>query len=239
MYNKYAVNIYLVYIMFSELISQSQRVSDDYVNVTLWCKKFNKKWAQFMHLAEAINFIESLALNLKVAKPNLIETKRGKGGGTWVHPLLAIKIAEWLSPDFEVFVKQTFAAYLKADMTLADSIVERSDDLEAIIRHNTKSVARQKQLEKYHGLMGELRGRECEDMHFATVNKHNNKLVGIETRKNGLTADEVTIVSLLEDFEKLQLSRNPDAKKWKAVNSVKDSGNKLMGFLDQNLLPAI
>jgi hypothetical protein len=40
-------------------------------------------------------------------------------------------------------------------------------------------------------------------------------------------------------FFKLLLSRNPDAKKWKAVNSVKDSGDKLMGFLDQNLLPAI
>jgi len=225
--------------MFSELISQSQRVSDDYVNVTLWCKKFAKTFYEFKRISTTEAFIESLCTNLNSAPALIIETKRGKGGGTWIHPLLAIKLAEWLSPDFEVFVKQTFAAYLKADMALADSIVERSDDLEAITRHNTKSVARQKQLEKYHGLMGELRGRECEDMHFATVNKHNNKLVGIETRKNGLTADEVTIVSLLEDFEKLQLSRNPDAKKWKAVNSVKDSGNKLMGFLDQNLLPAI
>ena len=225
--------------MFSELISQSQRVSDDYVNVTLWCKKFGEQFYEFKRIPTTQAFIESAAKSLNTEPTLLIESKRGKGGGTWVHPLLAIKIAEWLSPDFEVFVKQTFAAYLKADMALADSIVERSDDLEAIIRHNTKSVSRQKQLEKYHGLMGELRGRECEDMHFATVNKHNNKLVGIETRKNGLTADEVTIVSLLEDFEKLQLSRNPDAKKWKAVNSVKDSGDKLMGFLDQNLLPAI
>ena len=225
--------------MFSELISQSQRVSDDFVNVTLWCKKFDRKWSYFSRLPETLKFVSALALNLNASESHLIETKRGKGGGTWVHPLLSIKLAEWLSPDFEVFVKQTFQAYLKADMALADSIVERSDDLEAIIRHNTKSISRQKQLEKYHGLMSELRERRCEDMHFATVNKHNNKLVGIETRKNGLTADEVTIVSLLEDFEKLQLSRNPDAKKWKAVNSVKDSGDKLMGFLDQNLLPAI
>lgn len=225
--------------MFLELLSQSQRVSDDYVNATIWCKKFGKLFPEFKRISTTVDFVESLAKNLNMVSAHVIEAKRGKGGGTWIHPLLAIKLAEWLSPDFEVFVKQTFAAYLKADMALADSIVERSDDLEAIIRHNTKSVSRQKQLEKYHGLMGELRGRECEDMHFATVNKHNNKLVGIETRKNGLTADEVTIVSLLEDFEKLQLSRNPDAKKWKAVNSVKDSGDKLMGFLDQNLLPAI
>jgi hypothetical protein len=227
--------------MFDELVESSQRVSDNFINATKWCKQFGKgrEWKRFMDLDSTPKFIESCCSNLMVDKSVLIQTKQGRTGGTWVHPLVAIKLAEWLNPDFEVFVKQTFHAYLKADMALADSIVERSDDLEAIIRHNTKSVSRQKQLEKYHGLMGELRGRECEDMHFATVNKHNNKLVGIETRKNGLTADEVTIVSLLEDFEKLQLSRNPDAKKWKAVNSVKDSGDKLMGFLDQNLLPAI
>lgn len=227
--------------MFDELVESSKRVSDNFVNATKWCKQFGKgkEWWRFKDLDSTSVFVKACCENLTLAQNEVIQTKQGRGGGTWIHPLLAIKLAEWLSSDFEVFVKQTFHAYLKADMALADSIVERSDDLEAIIRHNTKSVSRQKQLEKYHGLMGELRERNCEDMHFATVNKHNNKLVGIETRKNGLTADEVTIVSLLEDFEKLQLSRNPDAKKWKAVNSVKDSGDKLMGFLDQNLLPAI
>lgn len=29
------------------------------------------------------------------------EAKKGKGGGTWVHPLLLIDIAMWLSPDFK------------------------------------------------------------------------------------------------------------------------------------------
>lgn len=28
-------------------------------------------------------------------------SKRGKGGGTWVHPLILIDIAMWLSPDFK------------------------------------------------------------------------------------------------------------------------------------------
>lgn len=29
------------------------------------------------------------------------ESKKGKGGGTWVHPLILIDIAMWLSPDFK------------------------------------------------------------------------------------------------------------------------------------------
>jgi hypothetical protein len=225
--------------MFSDLISTAQRVSDDFVNVTIWCKKFGKTFYEFKRIATTEAFIESLTQNVNTGSTLVIETKRGKGGGTWVHPLLAIKLAEWLSPDFEVFVKQTFAAYLKADMALADSIVERSDDLEAIVRHNTKSVARQKQLEHYHGLMGELKGRDCEAKHLATVNKHNNQFIGVESRKDGLTTDEVSIISLLENFEQLQLSRTPGVKKWGAVNTVKDSGTQMMSFLKAELLPAL
>lgn len=29
------------------------------------------------------------------------ESKKGKGGGTWVHPLILIDIAMWLSPEFK------------------------------------------------------------------------------------------------------------------------------------------
>ena len=223
--------------MFSELISQSQRVSDDFVNVTLWCKKFDRRWVYFARVPDTLKYIDAVASSLKVTPNHLIESKRGKGGGTWVHPLLAIKIAEWLSPDFEVFVKQTFAAYLKADIALADSIIERTDDLEGLKKHNTKSAARQKQLEGYHDLMNELRKHKCEDIHFATVNKHNNQLIGVETRKAGLTKDEVSVVTILENFERLRLSGEIPTKPWKAVNLTKDAGNRLMQFLAGELIP--
>jgi hypothetical protein len=34
----------------------------------------------------------------------LLETKRGKNGGTWMHPYLFIDFAMWLSPEFKVTV---------------------------------------------------------------------------------------------------------------------------------------
>lgn len=34
----------------------------------------------------------------------LIETKRGKNGGTWMHPYLFIDLAMWLSPEFKITV---------------------------------------------------------------------------------------------------------------------------------------
>lgn len=34
----------------------------------------------------------------------LVQTKEGRYGGTYVHPRIAINLAQWLSPKFDVFV---------------------------------------------------------------------------------------------------------------------------------------
>lgn len=38
----------------------------------------------------------------------VIQTKRGKNGGTWMHPYLFIDFGMWLSPDFKVTVIKWF-----------------------------------------------------------------------------------------------------------------------------------
>jgi hypothetical protein len=225
--------------MFEDLVNSSKRENDNYVNATKWCKQFGKgkEWSRFMQVETTIKFVEACCQKLNLSTKEVIQAKQGRNGGTWVHPLIAIKLAEWLSPDFEVFVKEVFVAYIEADISLADSIIERTDDLEGLKKHNTKSAARQKQLEGYHDLMNELRKHKCEDIHFATVNKHNNQLIGVETRKAGLTKDEVSVVTILENFERLRLSGEIPTKPWKAVNLTKDAGNRLMQFLAGELIP--
>ena len=227
--------------MFEDLVNSSKRENDNYVNATKWCKQFGKgkEWWRFKDLDSTSIFVKACCENLTLDQNEVIQTKQGRGGGTWVHPLVAIKLAEWLSPDFEVFVKEVFVAYIEADISLADSIVERTDDLEGLKKHNTKSAARQKQLEGYHDLMNELRKHKCEDIHFATVNKHNNQLIGVETRKAGLTKNEVSVVTILENFERLRLSGEIPTKPWKAVNLTKDAGNRLMQFLAGELIPEV
>ena len=32
-----------------------------------------------------------------------LKTKRGQGGGTWLHPKLAVRFAQWLDPKFAVW----------------------------------------------------------------------------------------------------------------------------------------
>lgn len=113
------------------IVEQNTR-QDDFVNATNLCKYVGKEWKNFYKLKETKTYVKALVnriqieSNDKVTLDNVLESRRGKGGETWVHPLLAIKLAEWLSPEFELYVKQTFKRYLDADESLAKDIMARS-----------------------------------------------------------------------------------------------------------------
>jgi hypothetical protein len=54
--------------------------------------------------AEKLNTPKTGELKLPFYKPsNLVQTKRGRNGGTWVHPYIFIDFAMWLSVEFKVW----------------------------------------------------------------------------------------------------------------------------------------
>lgn len=55
-----------------------------------------------------------------------IHTMRGRFGGTFADPRLALDYAEHLSPELALEVKAVFLRYLAADETLADNVLERA-----------------------------------------------------------------------------------------------------------------
>lgn len=96
-----------------------QRNTDGYFNATLLLELANaasdkkRRFADFWENDGTQIFMEELARNLNVEKKahlgnvlitDLYETKRGRGGCTWMHPYLFVKFAMWLSPKFEVQV---------------------------------------------------------------------------------------------------------------------------------------
>lgn len=92
----------------------SQRVTDGYVNATAMCKAVGKRWSHYLQLSTTKPFLDELSLTLKipvdgVAVNGLIQTITGgipHLQGTWVHPQIAIHLAQWLSPRFAVLVSQ-------------------------------------------------------------------------------------------------------------------------------------
>ncbi len=96
-----------------------QRNTDGYFNATSLLEMANansdkkRRFADFWENDGTKDFMSELANNLNVEKKahlgtilpsDLYETKRGRGGCTWMHPYLFVKFAMWLSPKLEVQV---------------------------------------------------------------------------------------------------------------------------------------
>jgi|688.fasta_scaffold252952_5 hypothetical protein len=140
------------------------RESDGWVNLTEMCKVYDARLDNWMRLksskTEMASIVNSLRLNsltTEVESSNpysaIIETKGGRKGGTWGHPLLAVRIARWVnlpladwldahslvlmtdgktSLDIDPFERmQEIFADLRLDLDDSNSIDDRFYDIEA------------------------------------------------------------------------------------------------------------
>lgn len=60
------------------------------------------KWVKYKDAKKTKEFFRSLMKSEGIA--DIVKSKRGKSGETWVHPLVFFDYAMWLSPDFKVEV---------------------------------------------------------------------------------------------------------------------------------------
>ncbi len=86
-----------------------QRVRDGYVNATAMCKAADKQFNDYSRLKTTTPFLIELSAETGISVSELVQSI--KGGvptmqGTWVHPQVAIHLAQWLSPQFAVKVTQ-------------------------------------------------------------------------------------------------------------------------------------
>ena len=82
------------------------RESDGYINVTNLCKAGGKKFNDWKRLNKTFDFLTILSNATGIPAASLIQYQTGYGStqGTWVHPQVAINIAQWISPQFDVKV---------------------------------------------------------------------------------------------------------------------------------------
>lgn len=87
----------------------SQRVTDGYVNATAMCTAAGRAWSEYIRLSSTRSFIFELSSVLGILQDGLIQSIVGgvpQLQGTWVHPQVAVHLAQWLSPKFAVLVTQ-------------------------------------------------------------------------------------------------------------------------------------
>lgn len=107
--------------------SVHQRPKDGYVNATDLCKAAGKRFNDYARLGSTKEFLQELSAvaGIPVTEQNqelnaLIYTIQGgkpELQGTWVHPDVAVNLAQWLSPKFAVRVSQIINDWLKGNVS--------------------------------------------------------------------------------------------------------------------------
>jgi len=98
---------------------------DAWFNATEIAEAHGKRLDKFWEREETREYLDALCEILNTPKtgnlekpfslkdyPAFIKTRRGKYGGTWLHPDLMVCFARWISPRFSVWCDQTIKRLL-------------------------------------------------------------------------------------------------------------------------------
>ena len=122
--------------------SFNQRASDNYVNLGELCSTHNKRFHNWSRTQNAKDYLEALAETLTESgahfpAPLIQKDKDASGGdaGTWAHPLVAIEVARWISPEFGVWCNQHIKTLIETGSTqLIDSHELQEKTTDALIK---------------------------------------------------------------------------------------------------------
>ena len=88
----------------------TSRSEDNYINATQLCQAGNKKFGHWYSLDITKQLINELASDIEIPISLLIDVKKGNSveiiQSSWIHPDLAIQLAQWISPKFAIQVSK-------------------------------------------------------------------------------------------------------------------------------------
>ncbi len=99
-----------------------QRLVDGYINATALCKAAGKNFADYARLESTKEYIEELSSETGIPISALIQSIRGgipEFQGTWVHPQVAINLAQWASAKFAVLVSKWVFEWMSGNVPSA------------------------------------------------------------------------------------------------------------------------
>lgn len=102
-----------------------QRLLDGYVNATALCKVSGKNLADYLRLKMTNDFLSELSSDMGIPISGLVQIVKGgipEFQGTWVHPQVAINLAQWVSPKFAVLVSKWVFEWMNGSMSKASEI---------------------------------------------------------------------------------------------------------------------
>lgn len=195
--------------------------SAGWINATEAAKRFSKEPAQWLRLPETKAYL--LGLERRYGKITYVETSRARmdrGGGTWLHPKLAVPFARWLSVDFEIWCDEQIDRLIHGGaedwQLLRDS---------AAIGYRGMCDALQ--------LTREAQGKPAARHHFINEARLINIAVFGQSKgvdRDSLTPDELRLLALIEQRDTFLLGRGLDYQQRK---------QELTRYAQEQLLPKL
>ena len=179
-------------LVLSGIVIESRK-SDNFINATQLCKAGGKRfnnWYQLDSTKELIKELENSIRNSDTGYPvSLIDIKKGNTKlytqGSWVHPDLAVQLAQWISPSFAIQVSRWIRELF---ITGSVSIDSRKTDEELKELQNKLEETEQKHKQEIEKISQQL--REKENLNFTLKNfvenvkmKEKNQVIYIATTR--------------------------------------------------------
>ena len=133
------------------------RQEDGYINVTNLCKAGGKQFKHWNSSEKNKAFLRVLSVMVGIQTIKLIKMSKGGNGErhTWVHPQVAINIAQWISPYFDVKVSAWIYEVMmtgRVDITNTKSyrqLQEENNNKELKIQYLTKKYVKKQSRQEF------------------------------------------------------------------------------------------
>ncbi|MGB3109419.1 MAG: KilA-N domain-containing protein [Psychrobacter alimentarius] len=102
-----------------------QRAGDGYFNATAMCKATGKKISHYFENSNTKAFLDELSSDAGIPASVLVQVIKGGEPhlqGTWVHPDVAIHLAQWCSPKFAVQVNKFIREWMQGENPLQKAL---------------------------------------------------------------------------------------------------------------------
>ena len=180
--------------------------SDSWINATVAADAFGKDLSNWVRSPETVEYIQELN---SVESTEFIITKKGRNGGTWIHPDLTVLFARWCSVKFAVWCDQYIKASLQGRFADADKILSRKEAaIGAKVMFDMLKVSRDES------------GKETKSFHYANEAKLVNfALTGKfePVDRDSLSADDLDLLASLENRNSVLIGRDVDRETRKEV----------------------
>jgi hypothetical protein len=126
------------------------RPVDNYLFATDLCKAGGKEWKAYYRNEFVKDYINKLSSDMGIPMDVLIQSKKGGiDQGTWIHPKVAIHLAQWISADFAVSVSKWVDNWINQSASNKDEFINALQNIKP-------SYNNQKELEIKNKLQQEL-----------------------------------------------------------------------------------